>query len=118
MVYADTLRSLYNAMEADDVPDAVLAHLRRALDALGDDTLLTDKERGEKWRAAQRVRLHQMMCPTPAPKAYTILSVDWNECLESYPCKHRCRVRWQDGTEMTTVLSAPDIKERFVWKMH
>jgi len=59
-----------------------------------------------------------MMGPTPAPRAYTILSVDWSECLQSYPCQHRCRVRWQDGTEMTTLLNAPDIKERFVWKMH
>jgi len=118
MAHADTLRSLYDAMEADDVPDAVLAHLRHALDALGDDTLLTDKERGEKWRASQHARLARMMGPTPAPRAYTILSVDWSECLQSYPCQHRCRVRWQDGTEMTTLLNAPDIKERFVWKMH
>jgi len=116
--HISTLHALYTAMEADDVPDTVLTHLRHALDALGDDSLLTAKERGEKFRAFRAARLQKMMAPTSDPKAYDILSVDWSTCLQSFPCQHRCRVRWQDGTETTTLLSAPDIKERFMWKQH
>ena len=116
--HISTLHALYTAMEADNVTDTVLTHLRHALDALGDDSLLTAKEHGEKFRAFRNARLQKMMAPKSDPKAYDIVSVDWSICLESFPCQHYCKVRFPDGSQKTMRLSAPEIKERFMWKQH
>ena len=112
--HISALHALYTAMEADNVPDTVLTHLRHALDALGDDSLLTRKERGEKFRAFQDARLQKMMAPKSDHKAYDILSVDWSTLsavLSLSALLQGALSRWMR-------LSAPEIKERFMWKQH
>ena len=107
--HISALHALYTAMEADNVPDTVLTHLRHALDALGDDSLLTAKECGEKFR-----RLQKMMAPKSDHKAYDILSVDWSTLsavLSLSALLQGALSRWMR-------LSAPEIKDRFMWKQH